>query len=101
MKLRHLIGCVLLVLAAAPVGAQEAKAVIANASKAMGLDGVNSLYYYGSAKNFSLGQNNNANQPWPQTPANDYVRAIDFTIPASRATWYTYAAPVTGGPATL
>jgi len=101
MKLRKLLGCALLVFAAASVSAQDAKTVIANASKAMGLDGLNSLYYYGSAKTFSIGQNNNANQPWPQTPANDYVRAIDFTVPASRATWKTYAAPVTGGPATL
>jgi glyoxylase-like metal-dependent hydrolase (beta-lactamase superfamily II) len=101
MKLRQLLGCTLLVLAATSVSAQDAKTVIANASKAMGLDGLNSLYYYGSAKNFNIGQNNNANQPWPQTPANDYVRAIDFTVPASRATWKTYASPVTGGPATL
>src|SRR5262249_1217391 len=33
--------------------------------------------------------------------ANDYVRAIDFTQPASRATWQTYAVPVTGGAAAL
>jgi glyoxylase-like metal-dependent hydrolase (beta-lactamase superfamily II) len=88
-------------LAAATAWAQDAKTVIANASKAMGLDGLNSLYYYGSGKNLSLGQNNNANIPWPQTPLNDYVRAIDFTVPASRATWSTYAVPVTGGAATL
>ena len=29
----------------------------------------------------------------------DYVRSIDFTQPASRATGVTFAAPVTGGPA--
>jgi glyoxylase-like metal-dependent hydrolase (beta-lactamase superfamily II) len=34
------------------------------------------------------------------TAANDYVRAIDFTQPASRATWVTFAVPVTGGAAT-
>lgn len=101
MKLRQLLGCMLFVLAATSAMAQDAKTVIANASKAMGLEGLNSLYYYGSAKTFNIGQNNNANQPWPQTPANDYVRAIDFTVPASRATWKTYASPVTGGPAAL
>ncbi|HXR52004.1 MAG TPA: hypothetical protein VN762_07675, partial [Steroidobacteraceae bacterium] len=100
MKLRYSLSFVLFVLCAA-AQAQDAKSVIANATKAMGLEGVNSLYYYGSAKNFSLGQNNNANQPWPQTPLNDYVRAIDFTVPASRATWATFAIPVTGGAATL
>lgn len=81
--------------------AQDAKAVIAAASKAMGADGLNSIYYDGVAQNGNLGQNNNSNQPWPLTGANDYVRAIDFTQPASRATWMTYAVPVTGGVATL
>jgi hypothetical protein len=44
---------------------------------------------YGVAQNGNLGQNNNSNQPWPMSAANDYVRAIDFTQPASRATWQT------------
>jgi glyoxylase-like metal-dependent hydrolase (beta-lactamase superfamily II) len=75
--------------------------VVANASKAMGVDGLNSIHYYGVAQNGNLGQNNNSNQPWPMAGANDYVRAIDFTQPASRATWMNYAVPVTGGVATL
>ncbi|MBZ5674486.1 MAG: hypothetical protein LAP61_09595 [Acidobacteriia bacterium] len=81
--------------------AQDAKTVISNASKAMGVDGLNSIHYYGVAQNGNLGQNNNSNQPWPMAGANDYVRAIDFTQPASRATWMNYAVPVTGGVATL
>src|SRR5262245_8727692 len=80
--------------------AQDAKSVISNASKAMGIEKLNSIHYYGVAQNGNLGQNNNANQPWPMANANDYVRAIDFTQPASRATWVTYAVPVTGGAAT-
>jgi glyoxylase-like metal-dependent hydrolase (beta-lactamase superfamily II) len=82
-------------------GAQDAKTVISNASKAMGIEGVNSIHYYGVAQNGNLGQNNNSNQPWPMAGANDYVRTIDFSQPASRATWMNYAVPVTGGPATL
>src|SRR5215467_2259372 len=35
------------------------------------------------------------------TAANDYLGAIDFAQPASRATWQTYAVPVAGGAATL
>jgi glyoxylase-like metal-dependent hydrolase (beta-lactamase superfamily II) len=81
--------------------AQDAKAVIASASKAMGVEGLNSIHYYGVAQNGNLGQNNNANQPWPMANANDYVRVIDFSQPASRATWCTFAVPVTGGVATL
>jgi glyoxylase-like metal-dependent hydrolase (beta-lactamase superfamily II) len=90
----------LAVLLSHTAAAQDAKTVIANASKAMGIDGVNSIHYYGVAENGNLGQNNNSNQPWPMAAANDYVRTIDFTHPASRATWVNYAAPVTGGPAT-
>lgn len=91
----------LLALASAPVFAQNAKSVVAEASKAMGLDGVTSLYFYGAGAQYSLGQNNNANGPWPKTPLNDYTRAIDFAAPATRATWTTFASPVTGGPAVL
>ena len=81
-------GATLLVvcLTASSAEAQDAKTVIANASKAMGVDGLNSITIYGAGANGNLGQNNNANQPWPMGDANDYVRAIDFTQPASRAT---------------
>src|SRR5215813_10287765 len=82
------------------VAAQDAKTVISTASQAMGVEGLNSIHYYGVAQNGNLGQNNNANQPWPMANASDYVRAIDFTQPASRATWVNYAVPVTGGAAT-
>src|SRR5215510_8346441 len=81
------------------VTAQDAKTVSAAASKAMGVDGMNSIHFYGVAQNGNLGQNNNANQPWPMANASDYVRAIDFSQPASRATWVTYATPVQGGAA--
>src|SRR5262245_61935544 len=91
----------LLALACTPAFAQDAKSVLAEASKAMGLDGVTSLYYYGSGAQYSLGQNNNANGPWPKTPVNQYTRAINFQGPATRATWTTFAEPVTGGAATL
>ena len=89
----------LLVALAAPAAAQDAKAVVGAASKAMGTDNLSSLTMYGSGANFGLGQSNNANGQWPRTNVSDYVRSIDFTQPASRATGVTYAAPVTGGPA--
>ena len=87
-------------LVAAPASAQDARAVVAAASKAMGVDGLDAIHYYGSGATFTIGQNNNANMPWPRVNANDYVRAIDFRQPASRATWVTWAVPVTGGAAT-
>src|SRR6187399_1360301 len=79
--------------------AQDAKSLIAAAQKAMGIENVNSIMYYGSGANFGLGQSNNANGPWPRTNLNDYTRAIDFTQSASRATAVTWSAPVTGGAA--
>ena len=96
---------VVLILALAALSqtvvAQDAKTVVATASQAMGVEGLNSIHFYGVAQNGNLGQNNNSNQPWPMAAANDYVRAIDFRQPASRATWQTYAVPVTGGAAAL
>ena len=90
----------------APVAGQEARpaapqarTVIAAASKAMGIGRLDGITYYGSGANFTLGQSNNANGAWPRINLNDYVRTIDFTQPASRATAVTWAAPVTGGPA--
>ncbi len=79
--------------------AQNASTVIANASKAMGVEGLSSITYYGSGANYNLGQNNNANYPWPRVNVSDYRRTIDFAGPASLATGVTVAVPVTGGPA--
>ena len=91
--LKKCIGAIALVaLLAATSAAQDAKAIISNASKAMGVDGLNSVTFYGAGANFNLGQNNNSNAPWPRANANDYVRTIDFMRPASRATWVTYGA---------
>lgn len=88
-------------LVASTAAAQDAKTVLANSARAMGVETLNSIHYYGVGANGNLGQNNNANQPWPMAAMNDYVRAIDFSQPASRATWASYAIPVTGGRATL
>ena len=45
----------LLTALATPAFAQDAKTAIANASKAMGADGVTSVTYYGSGANYNLG----------------------------------------------
>jgi glyoxylase-like metal-dependent hydrolase (beta-lactamase superfamily II) len=81
------------------VTGQDAKSFIQAASKAMGIENVDSVMFYGSGANFNLGQSNRANGPWPRTNLNDYSRAIDFSKSASRATAVTWSAPVTGGAA--
>jgi len=79
--------------------AEDAKSVLAAASKAMGMDNLTSITFYGSGANFNLGQSNNANDQWPRNNLSDFQRSIDFASSTSRATGVTFAAPVTGGPA--
>jgi glyoxylase-like metal-dependent hydrolase (beta-lactamase superfamily II) len=74
--------------------AQDAKTVIANAQKAMG--DVKSITYSGSAKDVAFQQcgSNAADMNCrgthdPMRPINNYVRVIDLTAPASRATGAT------------
>jgi glyoxylase-like metal-dependent hydrolase (beta-lactamase superfamily II) len=99
MITRYLTAAALVALLPFTAAAQDAKTIISRASKAMGVEGLNSVTYYGSGANFNLGQNNNANGPWPRVNLDDYRRSIDFSQPASRASAMTYGVPVTGGPA--
>src|SRR3954451_11560756 len=74
--------------------AQDAKAVIANAQKALG--DVKSITYSGAAKDVAF-QQCGANSTDmvcrgphdPMRPINNYVRVIDLTAPASRHTGAT------------
>src|SRR5688572_32735715 len=75
--------------------AQDAKTVIANAQKALG--DVKSITYSGSAKDVSFQQcgANKADMTCggthdPMRPIDNYVRAIDLSAPASRATGATF-----------
>ena len=75
--------------------AQDAKTVIANAQKALG--DVKSITYSGSAKDVAFQQcgANKADMMCrgthdPMRPIDNYVRAIDLSTPASRATGVTY-----------
>src|SRR3954471_67023 len=89
----------LVALVPVTASAEDAKSVLAAASKAMGMDNLTSITIYGSGANFNLGQSNNANDQWPRNNLSDYQRSIDFASSTSRATAVTFAAPVTGGPA--
>jgi glyoxylase-like metal-dependent hydrolase (beta-lactamase superfamily II) len=77
--------------------AQTAEEVVAESARAMGIEGMTSIKMWGSGASFQVGQNNNANGPWPRTNVNDFNRWIDFAEPATRATGVTWAVPVTGG----
>ncbi len=64
--------------------AQDAKSVIAGASKALGVDTVKTVEYSATGFDFALGQAPNPSSPWPKFINKSYSRAIDFEKPASR-----------------
>jgi glyoxylase-like metal-dependent hydrolase (beta-lactamase superfamily II) len=64
--------------------AQDAKAVIADASKAMGVDTLRTVQYAATGLDFILGQAANPDLPWPKFINKSYSRSIDFETPTSR-----------------
>ena len=64
--------------------AQDAKSVIAGASKALGADAVKTVEFSATGFDFALGQAPNPSSPWPKFINKKYSRAIDFEKPASR-----------------
>ena len=86
-----LVAAVCLGVFSASTMAQDAKAVVANAQKALG--DVKSITYSGSAKDVAFQQcganvtDMNCRSPHdPMRPINNYVRVIDLAAPASRHT---------------
>jgi glyoxylase-like metal-dependent hydrolase (beta-lactamase superfamily II) len=64
--------------------AQDAKTVIAGASRAMGVDALKTVQFTATGFDFALGQAPNPASPWPKFINKSYSRAIDFEAPASR-----------------
>ena len=64
--------------------AQDAKAVIGNASRAMGVDTLKTVQYSATGFDFALGQAPNPSSPWPKFINKSYTRSINFETPASR-----------------
>jgi len=87
-------------LSPAPAAADDsAKKVIDDASRAMGVVGLNSITYSGSAALGNFGQSRTISFGLASTSIRNYVRTIDFTQPASRATGDSQPpAAVRGGP---
>ena len=72
------------IAATAVAGAQDAKAVLDNVTKAMGAGGVTSVTYSGTAADVNFLQTRNINGPWPLRPITGYVRTIDLSQTALR-----------------
>src|SRR5687767_350139 len=64
--------------------AQDAKAVIGDASRAMGVDTLKTVQYSATGFDFVLGQAPNPSSPWPKFINKSYTRSINFEAPASR-----------------
>ena len=74
----------LAIIVTATTSAQDAKAVIAAASKTMGADGLRTIEFSANGYDFALGQAYNPSSPWPRFINQSYKRLIDFQTPASR-----------------
>jgi glyoxylase-like metal-dependent hydrolase (beta-lactamase superfamily II) len=64
--------------------AQDAKAVIANASRAIGVDTLKTVQYSATGHDFALGQAPNPSSPWPKFVNKSYTRVVNFETPASK-----------------
>jgi len=108
MLVRTLILVTLLTISSAPsVLAQDAAAVVAAASKAMGTDNLQSIAYIGRARSGAFGQSKSIGDPMGTvnlTTVAEYRRVINFAKPdtmtalVSRASGTTHPPLVRGGP---
>src|SRR5438128_9633867 len=64
--------------------AQDAKAVITSASRAIGVDTLKSIQHSATGFDFALGQAPNPASPWPKFTNKSYTRLVNFEMPASR-----------------
>src|SRR5205814_508773 len=74
----------LVALAPATPSAQDAAAVIGNASKTLGVDTLETVQYSATGFDFALGQAPNPSAPWPKFINKTYTRAVDFGKGASK-----------------
>ncbi|MDP8988820.1 MAG: MBL fold metallo-hydrolase, partial [Acidobacteriota bacterium] len=63
---------------------QDAKTVIASATKALGADSLKTIEFTGSGFDYVIGQAANPNSPWPKFIDKTYTRAVDLDASASR-----------------
>src|SRR5438552_12613157 len=84
MRRKSLTCLVLASLALWTASAQDAKTVIAAASKAMGVDSLKTVQYSATGMDFALGQAPNPSAPWPKFIEKSYNRSINFEAPASK-----------------
>ncbi|HMF93036.1 MAG TPA: MBL fold metallo-hydrolase [Vicinamibacterales bacterium] len=75
---------VVAVLVVGRPSAQDASAVVASASQAIGVSTLKTVQYSATGLDFALGQAPNPGSPWPKFINKSYARSIDFEGRASR-----------------
>src|SRR5262245_3943327 len=91
------IASILMVLSAA-AHADDPKAVLAEAIKAMGASDLSSVVYSGAAAQGNFGQSRTISFRLASTLNRNYTRGVDFTRPASRATGDSLPPVIPGAP---
>lgn len=103
MALRmSVIAAILVTALSIGAGAQNASAVIAAASKAMGVDALSSITYSGTARTGAFGQSKSIGNPMGPvnlTQISQYTRTINFGGPSDAATLVSRATGPTQPPA--
>jgi glyoxylase-like metal-dependent hydrolase (beta-lactamase superfamily II) len=92
------LGALAAVIWSTAAAAQDATAVVAEATKVMGVTGLRSITFAGSAATGNFGQSRTISFGLSSTRIPDYIRTIDFTRPASLATGSTQPPAVRGAP---
>jgi len=72
------------IVAAMTVQAQDGRATLDAAAKAMGVSGLNSIQYSGTGSNASFGQSYKPGGPWPSFKVTNYTASVNYTTPAMR-----------------
>lgn len=82
--MRTVLGLAVAALLVSGAAAQDAKTVIADASKAIGVDILKTVRFSATGYDFALGQAPNPSSPWPKFIEKSYSRSIDFEKAASK-----------------
>jgi glyoxylase-like metal-dependent hydrolase (beta-lactamase superfamily II) len=83
---------------ASNAAAQDARTIVEAASKSMGAATLTSITYSGTAATGNFGQSKTIAGPLATTSVSNYVRTIDLSQPASRASGRTLPPQIPGGP---
>jgi glyoxylase-like metal-dependent hydrolase (beta-lactamase superfamily II) len=99
MRRMRALTALLWLIVPAPAAAQDAKAVVENALRAIGAANMTSIVVSGEAAYGNWGQSRTISFGLASTSIRNYTRVLDFSKPASRETGNAVPPRVAGGPA--